>query len=391
MFKLALLTKHYDLPLNRLYRMRAALMKKGEPIVDLVSGNVHTQRILFPEDVLKRSIQAAVRKSRIYRPDPLGLLDARKTISLYYSEQGLRVPPEQVLLTPGTSISYWYVFKVLANSGDEILAPTPSYPLFDSIARLSGIKLVSYRLRERQRWEIDFDQMESAITPRTKAIILISPHNPTGSVASEGEVQHLCTIANRRGLSIISDEVFSPFLFSRDRVPRPLSYPAPLVFTLNGFSKMLALPGIKIGWIAVTGDPALLKRTLNALQMISDTFLPVNDIAQAAVTPLLGESKNFQSSYGKEIRRRLDMGLGSLDGRPGVSYIRPEGGFFLTLSLRREDADEEAISCRLLEKHRILVHPGYFYEMEGRHLVLSFVSRPAVLRKALSALTGQIR
>jgi alanine-synthesizing transaminase len=391
MVELASLTQHYELPPNRLYRLREALLKKGEKIIDLVSGSVHAQGIFFPDAVLKHSIQEALRKAKVYRPDPAGLFAARQSISRTYAQEDVDIPPEQILLTPGTSISYWYAFKVLADPGDEILAPTPSYPLFESIAQLSGIKLIPYPLRERTRWEIDFGQLESSITARTKAIILISPHNPTGAVATDAELQQLSVIASRRGLPIISDEVFSPFLFSCDRLPRPALHPMPLVFTLNGFSKMLALPAMKIGWMAVTGNSALVFKTMKALEMISDTFLPVNEVAQAAVTPLLGDSKAFQRTYTKEINRRMEFATAFLKGLPGASFIRPEGGFYLTLSLQKPEADEEAMCCQILEKHKILVHPGYFYDMEGRHVVLSFVSRPVVLRRALSAIAGEFR
>src|SRR5262249_33999660 len=160
---------------------------------------------------------------------------------------------------------------------DEILVPSPCYPLFDSIAKLSGIQLHPYHLRERSRWEIDFEHLESAITSRTRAIILISPHNPTGAVASEEEVQKLADLATRRNLALIADEVFSPFLFGLKGLPsnrgqppvrglpRPAAQKAPLVLTLNGISKMLALPGVKIGWMAVTGEPTLVAKTMRAL------------------------------------------------------------------------------------------------------------------------------
>jgi aspartate/methionine/tyrosine aminotransferase len=391
MLVLSELAEHWDVPTNRLYRIRDEFVRRHVKITDLVAGNVNTQGILFPQRILEKAMAAGLRAAEVYRPDPFGQLAARKAISLYYAREGLRIPPENFVLTPGTSISYWYTFKLLANPGDEILCPAPSYPLFDSIAALSGVKLIPYRLEQRARWEINFDHLESGVTPRTKAIILISPHNPTGAVATEDEVQRLGEIAGRRGLAIISDEVFSPFLHDRNDLPRPAETSAPLVITLNGLSKMLALPGMKIGWMAVTGDPALVKKALKTLEMISDTFLPVNEAAQFALPEILKTGSAFQKSYVAAIQKRMASAIKVLEGRPGISFVKPEGGFFLTLKLNGSGADEEEIACRLLQKHQILVHPGYFYDMEGRHLVLSLVSRPAALRKSLHDLIGLIR
>ncbi len=384
-------TQQFDVSTNRLYVLRDQLVKQGERMTDLVSGNVNAQGIHFPQGILLRALARGLKQSKTYRPDPLGQASARTAISRYYGGEGLDIPSEQLLLTPGTSISYWYAFKILANPGDEILCPAPSYPLFDSIAVLCGTKRVSYRLREADRWEIDFKHLESVITPRTKAIVLISPHNPTGAVTSEEEIGHLAAIASRKTLPIIADEVFSPFLFKLKRLPRPAATAAPLVITLNGFSKMLALPGLKIGWMAVTGDPALVQKSMKALDMISDTFLPVNEAAQFAVPALLRHSGAFQASYVSEIRKRMECAAILLRDQKKISFVEPEGGFFLTLRLEGKGVDEDEIALRLLQKNRILLHPGYFYDMERRHLVLSFVSRTTIMRKALNAVIGQIQ
>src|SRR5205807_4933072 len=150
-------------------------------------------------------------------------------------------------------------------------------------------------------------------------------------------------------------------------------------------------PGLKIGWMTVTGDSILVKKTIEALDMISDTFLPVNEIAQAAVPQLLRDSKVFLTFYRSEIYRRMKLATDLLNDRPGIFFARPEGGFFLTVALKKHGVEEEEIACRLLEKQRILVHPGYFYDMEGQHLILSFANRLQVLRRALDAVMEEIR
>src|SRR5580765_473012 len=283
---------------NPLYLLRDELSHGGSKVIDLVRGNVNEHGIVFPPDLLNSILHDAAESARVYRPDSFGQLPAREAISRYYNE---RIPSNQIVITPGTSVSYWYCFKLLAEAGDEILTPQPSYPLFDYIAKLCGIHLRHYRLREERNWAIDLNHLEDQITTKTRAIVLISPHNPTGMVAGDSDLRALADIATRHSLPIISDEVFSEFLFGMDLLPRPASTSAPLVFTLNGVSKMFALPGIKIGWIGLSGDPELVAKSLSALELISDTFLPVNEIAQFAVPKIFEQGRGFLAGYRKWI------------------------------------------------------------------------------------------
>jgi aspartate/methionine/tyrosine aminotransferase len=272
-------------------------------------------------------------------------------------------------------VSYWYCFKLLAERGDEILCPQPSYPLFDYIARLCGVELTYYRLSEPHGWAIDFDHLESHITARTRAIVLISPHNPTGMVVEASQLARLAEIARRHALPIISDEVFSEFLFGLQQFPRAAATDAPLVFTLNGFSKLFALPGMKIGWMAVTGDDVLVRRALSTLDLISDTFLPVNEIAQFAVADIFRHGKGFLRHYVEWVTRCRDA---AVEGLKGVTFVEPRGGFYITVPIA---LDEETAAVTLLEEERILVHPGYFYDILPDHLVMTFIDDPAVLRQ----------
>src|SRR5262249_32996751 len=204
-----------DLPssLNSLYKARNEALSRGEQVIDLIAGNVNQHGIVFPPEVLNPILLAAVEQARIYRPDSLGQPEAREAIARYYEAAGLRLSAQQILLTPGTSISYFYCFKLLAENGDEILCPAPSYPLFETIAKLCGVTLTFYGLVESSQWQIDLDYLESQITTKTRAIVVISPHNPTGMVASREQLAGLADISNRHRLPIIADEVFSEFLF----------------------------------------------------------------------------------------------------------------------------------------------------------------------------------
>ncbi|MEK7702568.1 MAG: aminotransferase class I/II-fold pyridoxal phosphate-dependent enzyme, partial [Nitrospirota bacterium] len=148
---------------NRLYLKKEALVRSGKPIIDLISANVHQHGITYPKTILRRAMRDAVEAAAIYKPDPEGQYVARAAISQYYKAEGISLPPEQIILTPGASISYQYLFQLFTNPGDEILCPAPSYPLFESIAALSDIKIRYYPLVATHRWEMRLDDFESRI------------------------------------------------------------------------------------------------------------------------------------------------------------------------------------------------------------------------------------
>jgi alanine-synthesizing transaminase len=373
---------------NRLYQTRDAIRQRGESVLDLISGNVNQSGIVFPESLLRDALHEALPSARIYQPDSFGQSVARQAISEYYREAGMALPPEQILLSPGTSVSYFYCFKLLAESGDEILCPRPSYPLFETIAQLCSVRLTPYLLRESRSWEIDLEYLESQLTTRTRAIVIISPHNPTGAVADWSQLRGLAEIAARHGVAVIADEVFSEFLFGLRELPRPAQTHAPQVFTLNGFSKMLALPGMKLGWIGVSGEPALVQKSMRALEMMSDTFLPVNELVQFAVPTLLSGARSFIADYRAKVAGCRGLAVKVLSRAGNLSFVPPVGGFYAAVRWTGPERDEEQWVVDLLKATRILAHPGYFYDMSGTHLVMTFVEELEVLAEALDRLVA---
>jgi len=366
---------------NALYKIRDGIIHEGHVVRDLISGNVNEHGILFPEAMFEQILTRASRRSRIYHPDPVGQKPAREAVSEYYRRLGINFDPGCILITPGTSMAYWYCFKLLANEGDEILCPRPSYPLVDYIALLSGVRLIQYRLDEEKCWAIDVDYLESCISTKTRALALISPHNPTGHVATPDEVARLAEVANRHDLAIISDEVFGEFLLKGHFLPRPAATEASLVFTLNGFSKMFALPGIKFGWMALSGHPDKVRQARIALELISDTFLPVSEIAQASAPEILTNGQAFLVEYVRLIRERWKIAEEYLATCRCIRWVPPDGGFYVTLNLGSHD--EDRVAEAILRNNHLLVHPGYFYDMDPQHLVFSYVQEPGIMRDSL--------
>jgi len=373
---------------NALYRLRDTLKAEGHAIQDLISGNINEQGFVFPQDLLEEILARASRRCEIYRPDSFGQRPAREAISEYYRSHGHDIVADRILITPGSSLSYWYCFKLLADEGDEILCPYPSYPLFDYIALLSGVRLIPYRLDEARQWAIDIDHLEACVSIRTRALALISPHNPTGRVASSDEIAALADVARRHDLAIISDEVFSEFLIGKEALPRPAGTAAPLVFTLNGFSKMFALPGLKFGWMAISGESDKVRQALRALELISDTFLPVNEIIQAAASDIFKYGRSVASDFAHRIRECWRLAEDALGPGKSFHYVRPDGGFYVTLKL--QNLDEEQVAASILRENHLLVHPGYFYDMDPHHLILSFVQAPEIIREAFPKLVKTV-
>lgn len=376
--------------LNPLYIARETALRKGDTIVDLISGNVNQHGIFFPQDVLKEIFLQALSMAKVYQPDSFGQLKTREAVSQYYASHNLTIPAHQILLTPGTSVSYSYCFQLLADPGDEILCPSPSYPLFETIARLARVHLTSYRLVESKAWEIDLEYLESCITTRTRAIVAISPHNPTGVVTSAEQWTELAAIARRHHLPIISDEVFSEFLHESNQLPRPAGRDAPLVFTLNGFSKMYALAGMKLGWMTVSGDDDLVKKSMRALELISDTFLPVNEVVQFAVPAIFGRGGEFLRRYQEWVKDCREIAVRSLGNCHALEFVSPQGGFYLTGRIKRESVSEDQLVVSILDHCKSLVHPGYFYDIPPSHIVLSFVQEPEILKRTLNRIAGYL-
>jgi aspartate/methionine/tyrosine aminotransferase len=369
-------------PVERMYR---ELLRQGRPVIKLFSGNPNEHGIHFPGEILSEEY-ARYFADQSYHPDPKGHLAARQAIHDYYASQGVSISADNIILTTGTSESFFYVFSLLARPGDNLLAPNPSYPLFDYIASLAHIELRTYALLEDAGWAVDLASLARQIDARTKAIILISPNNPTGSVISAQQVREVVQIANLHGLAIISDEVYAEFVFDPPAFPRVSTIAQPqLLFTLNGISKMFALPALKLGWIAVSGDGPRTAQAVDTLETIADTFLSTHSPIQRALPRLFRDGGAFLTDYRAEVRRRRDLAVQLLSRSERVRFHPPQGGFHLMAAVEPErPLDEEAFVIALMEATGVFVHPGYFYDYEsGIHIALSFLTRPATLTAGL--------
>jgi len=296
------------------------------------------------------------------------------------------VAPERIVLTASTSEAYSYLFKLLADPGDHLLVPRPSYPLFDFLGGLEGLRIGRYPLRYTgTRWEVDVDRLAAAIDPRTRAILVVSPNNPTGSFLSSRDRRMIEELAAECGLAIIADEVFRdyPLEPGTDRPPSCASGSTVLTFALSGLSKVLGAPQLKLSWLVVDGPPAQTREAMARLEILGDTYLSVGTQVQLALPELM----DLRGAAQERILGRVKANLARLKEACGahgdaVEGLRVEGGWYAVLRVR---GDEETLSLSLLERAGVLVHPGYFYDFPTHgHLVLSLL--PAAFSEGLERL-----
>ena len=243
----------------------------GKPVLDLTASNPTTCGFQYDEAAVLAALQSS--DALKYDPDPKGLASARAAIIAYYSEMNptVRVDPENLILTTGTSEAYSFLFRLLCEAGDEIVVAHPSYPLFEFLATIQDVNLRPFRLIYDHGWQIDFHALRQAITPRTRAILLVHPNNPTGHFIRSAEAEHLQAICVERSIVLVIDEVFLDYKI-RSAAAAARSHGTfasgnrALTFVLSGLSKIAALPQMKIGWIAASGPDALVREALARLK-----------------------------------------------------------------------------------------------------------------------------
>lgn len=383
---------------NRLARLAASRRQAGA-LLDLTVSNPTRCSFDYPVALLE-----ALRdpRSLTYRPDPFGLPEAREAVAAYYRERGIEASPENLVLTASTSEAYSHLFRLLCDPGDRVHMPRPSYPLFDLLASVNDVRLDPYPLFYDHGWHLDMAALEARIDGRSRAILIVHPNNPTGSYLRPSDWEALQTLAARHDLALIVDEVFVDYPLvpvpdrgidgGIDRVVDPRSSRA-LTFTLNGLSKIAALPQMKLGWILVSGPTPWVEAARSRLEIINDTYLSVDTPVQWAAAAFLEHRHHIQP----QIRRRcavnlacLDAAVASQEAQGLLQRLDVEGGWTAIVRLPRLHTDAGWAEA-LLERTGVLVHPGHFYDFadEG-HLVVSLIVPEATFSAGVRHLTGLV-
>lgn len=380
----------WGLPPNRISALLDRKRRAGAEIFDLTESNPTHAGLDYPAAAILGGL--ADERAIEYKPLPAGSSEARAAVSAYYAARGEDVAPGRILLTASTSEAYGYVFKLLCDPGDEILVPRPSYPLFEFLAHLECVRVAQYPLAYQGGWRIDFDALAAAVTPRSRAIVLVNPNNPTGSFLKKDELPRLVELCAARGLAIVSDEVFSDYGFrpDADRVRSLAAVDEVPTFCFSGLSKIAALPQMKLGWIVVGGPADARGRAYERLELIADTYLSVATPVQHAAARLLEAGAGVRAQISSRARDNLRSLREAVQGS-ALDILDVEGGWYATVRVPRTHTEEEW-TLNLLEKANVLVQPGFFYDFETEaFLVLSLLTEPGVFHEGVRRLLGHAR
>lgn len=360
----------------------AALRQQGVVLTDLTTSNPTKVGLTYPADLL---VPLGDSRGASYEPQPFGVRSARQAVADHLAEGGATVDVTRIVLTASTSEAYSLLFKLLCDPGDTVLTPEPSYPLFELLTRLDGVVSAPYQLEHHGVWSIDRDSVIAAMTGRARAILVVSPNNPTGSMLRSADREWLVTFARDRDLVLISDEVFSGYPIA----PRPdtcslLGEDRVMTFTLGGLSKSAGLPQVKLGWIVASGPARQVDDALQRLEVICDTYLSVSTPVQLAAASLIAGGADIR----RRILERLHTNYRTLTTAcaryPSVYVLPAEGGWCAVVRVPSM-MGEEALALRILHDAHVIVHPGYFFDIhQGTNLVVSLLPDPDAFATAIT-------
>lgn len=357
----------------------------GRELIDLTVSNPTVCGFEYDSEAILRPL--ADPRVLTYDPDPRGMRCAREAVAEYYRGHGSQVDADAVVMTTSTSEGYGFLFRLLCDAGDEVLVGQPSYPLFDFLADLEDVRLKPYPLFYDFGWWIDFDRLERAIGPRTRAIVVVHPNNPTGHATGREERRRLEEICLRHGLALIVDEVFLDYpveegvrLESFAVGPHPV-----LTFVLSGMSKIAGLPQMKAGWVVTLGPEEERREALSRLEVVADTFLSMNAPVQMALPVWLAGRRGIQEQILARVRGNLHAVR-----EAGVEVLKLEAGW--SAILRLPQLGSKDVAEWLLESAGVVTHPGSFYGIaEGGRAVVSLLGAAGEFREGIARVANAVQ
>ena len=374
---------------NRLARAVAAARERG-PLIDLTVSNPTRAGIDYPPDILA---PLAAPEALVYRPEPFGLAAARAAVAATYSRRGLHADPDRIVLTASTSEAYSLLFKLLCDAkADTVLTPVPSYPLFDHLTRLDGVEARRYALEYHGAWTIGGGELDRAWTTETRAVLAVSPNNPTGSIVRDEDAVELASTCAQRNAALMLDEVFWDY---------PLAGPLPdaeafrrpscLLFRLGGLSKSAGLPQAKLGWIFADGPADLVREALDRLDLICDTYLSVSTPVQVAAAALIESGRAVRDRILARVRANYAALAARAAAAPGLTLLDADAGWSAVLRVPATTPEEELVVA-LVEQHAVLVHPGYFFDFPHEaFLVVSLLPEPGTFARGIDLILDHVR
>jgi aspartate/methionine/tyrosine aminotransferase len=355
---------------------------RGPAFVDLTETNPTAAGFNYSEAIVAALNDPA---ALAYDPQPFGPRAARDAVAEDYARRGVQVEPDRIVLTASSSEAYSYLFKLLCDPGDSVLVPVPSYPLFEHLAALDAVTIRTYPLEFHGRWTLDVDHLAGLVDARTRAVLVVSPNNPTGSRLRRAELEALDVLCAERDIVLIGDEVFADYVLSDvgEAVTTVLESRECVAVSLGGLSKSAGLPQLKLGWMAFGGPAPRVAAVLDRLEVIADTYLSVSSPVQVAAPRLLELGTDIR----RQIRDRVLLNYAELRRRapefPACAVLPVEGGWSAVVQVPAID-DDERTAMRLLERGDVLVHPGYFFEFpRDGYVVVSLLAEPQAFAEGI--------
>ena len=375
---------NWDLRPSPLYSLLQQKRARGEEVLDLTESNptkcgfIHSSSALIDSGSLQRSV--------LYEPDPQGLLSARQAIADWYKHQSINVDPGRIVLASSTSEAYSFLFRLLCNVGDVVAVPKPSYPLFEYLAHLNDILCQQYRLAYDGEWHIDLSSVDDALSSNAETLILVHPNNPTGSFVKKDERDRVVSEALARNIPIIVDEVFSAFSFLDDaRCAESFAgTSSTLTFTINGLSKLLGLPQMKLAWIVVSGPDEECEKAVQRLEVIADTYLSVGTLVQQALSRLLNDTEAMTGKILARTKNNYEFLRTACTAGSSATLFRCEGAWNAILRLPEKKSDEEW-AREILQSAGVLTHPGHLFDIDMKAcIVLSLLPEQRVFSEGVT-------
>jgi alanine-synthesizing transaminase len=364
-----------SLEANALARVIQAKRRSGASILDLTESNPTRVGLTYPADLLA---PLAEPRALAYDPQPLGLWSARAAVAADFRRRGIVISADRVVLTASTSEAYALLFKLLCDAGDKVLVPHPSYPLFEHLTQLESVEAVPYELEYHGAWRIDIDSVRAAMRDGVRAILIVSPNNPTGSFLHRDDLEQLSEIAAAKKIPLIGDEVFADYRLDGAAAPTHVLADGDIVaFSLGGLSKSAGLPQLKLGWIGFGGPSGRVDELLGRYEIIADTYLSVSTPIQAAAAQLIESGAAIRAQILARIKRNLESLRTHAAAFPSIGVLPAEGGWSAVMQVPSL-ASEETLVLDLVEKDDVLVHPGYFFDFPREaFIVISLLVEPA--------------
>jgi alanine-synthesizing transaminase len=375
---------------NRITQAIRRAHAAGRPLIDLTATNPTDAGFDYPPSLLSPLASDA---ALTYRPEPFGLAACRHAVARDYARRGIDIDASRIVMTASTSEAYSMLFKLLCDPGrDAVLVPVPSYPLFEHLTVLDGVRSISYALEYHGRWSLAVDDLDRVWTDDVRAVLAVSPNNPTGSVMTGAELAELDRRCEARSAHVVLDEVFAEYPLHENRgSDRSQNInPTTIWFRLGGLSKSAGLPQVKLGWIGLEGPDELVHAAIERLEVICDAYLSVSTPVQVAAPALIESAAAVRTQILDRVRANYQALRCAAARYPAVSVLDADAGWSAVLRVPSTRPEEQLV-LDLIESDDTVVHPGFFFDFPHEaFLVVSLLPPAEVFAEGVRRLLERI-